>query len=184
MWMIRPNFSLENACLVLMLCASPRYSGYNWQLLVHNFSSSFLYYHVKFMVLFCSCMMSWCFFPGWYYSDISIFNFSDQDSVRLLAVEGCAALGKLLEPQDCVAHILPVIVSFSQVGLPKHANPLNPIWLCCFTEILCWFWQEPVAQWKVLAIATFMLVDQVIFVTIHENSSSFFILFGRKVNIT
>jgi hypothetical protein len=40
---------------------------------------------------------------------------SDQDSVRLLAVEGCAALGKLLEPQDCVAHILPVIVNFSQV---------------------------------------------------------------------
>ncbi|CAL9214827.1 unnamed protein product [Arabidopsis halleri] len=38
----------------------------------------------------------------------------DQDSVRLLAVEGCAALGKLLEPQDCVAHILPVIVTFSQ----------------------------------------------------------------------
>ena len=40
---------------------------------------------------------------------------TDQDSVRLLAVEGCAALGKLLEPQDCVAHILPVIVNFSQV---------------------------------------------------------------------
>ncbi|WZZ45601.1 hypothetical protein YC2023_041860 [Brassica napus] len=33
----------------------------------------------------------------------------DQDSVRLLAVEGCAALGKLLEPQDCVARILLVI---------------------------------------------------------------------------
>ncbi|KAH0858398.1 hypothetical protein HID58_086659, partial [Brassica napus] len=45
----------------------------------------------------------------------------DQDSVRLLAVEGCAALGKLLEPQDCVAHILPVIVNFSQVILSvKH----------------------------------------------------------------
>lgn len=44
----------------------------------------------------------------------SIYD-SDQDSVRLLAVEGCAALGKLLEPQDCVAHILPVIVNFSQV---------------------------------------------------------------------
>ena len=42
-------------------------------------------------------------------------SFADQDSVRLLAVEGCAALGKLLEPQDCVAHILPVIVNFSQV---------------------------------------------------------------------
>ncbi|KAK0608917.1 hypothetical protein LWI29_037980 [Acer saccharum] len=39
---------------------------------------------------------------------------SDQDSVRLLAVEGCGALGKLLEPQDCVAHILPIIVNFSQ----------------------------------------------------------------------
>ncbi|KAF3515131.1 hypothetical protein F2Q69_00007997 [Brassica cretica] len=38
----------------------------------------------------------------------------DQDSVRLLAVEGCAALGKLLEPQDCVARILLVIVNFSQ----------------------------------------------------------------------
>lgn len=48
--------------------------------------------------------------------DILIIDFiSDQDSVRLLAVEGCAALGKLLEPQDCVAHILPVIVNFSQV---------------------------------------------------------------------
>jgi hypothetical protein len=35
--------------------------------------------------------------------------------VRLLAVEGCAALGKLLEAQDCAAHILPVIVNFSQV---------------------------------------------------------------------
>lgn len=42
---------------------------------------------------------------------------SDQDSVRLLAVEGCAALGKLLEPQDCIASILPVIVNFSQVCL-------------------------------------------------------------------
>jgi len=31
-----------------------------------------------------------------------------------LAVEGCAALGKLLEPQDYVAHILPVIVNFYQ----------------------------------------------------------------------
>ncbi|CAN7127496.1 unnamed protein product [Brassica rapa subsp. narinosa] len=38
----------------------------------------------------------------------------EQDSVRLLAVEGCAALGKLLEPQDCVARVLPVIVNFSQ----------------------------------------------------------------------
>jgi hypothetical protein len=47
---------------------------------------------------------------------------SDQDSVRLLAVEGCAALGKLLEPQDCVAHILPVIVNFSQVHCSHVAS--------------------------------------------------------------
>ena len=40
---------------------------------------------------------------------------TDHDSVRLLAVESCASLGKLLEPQDCVAHILGVIVNFSQV---------------------------------------------------------------------
>jgi len=36
-------------------------------------------------------------------------------SVRLSAVEGCAALGKLLEQHDCVARILPVIIKFSQV---------------------------------------------------------------------
>ncbi|CAN6873038.1 unnamed protein product [Brassica oleracea] len=38
----------------------------------------------------------------------------EQDFVRLLAVEGCAALGKLLELQDCVARVLSVIVNFSQ----------------------------------------------------------------------
>lgn len=48
---------------------------------------------------------------------------SDQDSVRLLAVESCAALGKLLEPQDCVTHILPVIVNFSQVN--KRVNKIG-----------------------------------------------------------
>ena len=51
-----------------------------------------------------------------YFSSNSFLVQTDQDSVRLLAVEGCAALGKLLEPQDCVAHILPVIVNFSQVN--------------------------------------------------------------------
>ncbi|CAH8382293.1 unnamed protein product [Eruca vesicaria subsp. sativa] len=39
----------------------------------------------------------------------------EQDYVRLLAVEGCATIWKFLDPQDCVAHILPVIASFSQV---------------------------------------------------------------------
>ncbi|GER40796.1 protein phosphatase 2A regulatory subunit A [Striga asiatica] len=32
--------------------------------------------------------------------------------LTLLAVDGCSALGKLLEPQDCVSHILPVIANF------------------------------------------------------------------------
>ncbi|RVW83968.1 Serine/threonine-protein phosphatase 2A 65 kDa regulatory subunit A gamma isoform [Vitis vinifera] len=36
----------------------------------------------------------------------------DQDSVRLLAVKGCAALRKLLEPQDCVAYIPPINYEF------------------------------------------------------------------------
>lgn len=49
-------------------------------------------------------------------NNADFFPLSDQDSVRLLAVEGCAALGKLLEPQDCAAQILPVIVNFAQVG--------------------------------------------------------------------
>jgi len=47
---------------------------------------------------------------------------ADQDSVRLLAVEGCATLGKLLEPADCVTQVLPVIVSFSQVGDISHGS--------------------------------------------------------------
>lgn len=66
-------------------------------------------HHFNYLTLFSS-----------YGSSISILTFIlDQDSVRLLAVEGCAALGKLLEPQDCVAHILPVIVNFSQVIVCK-----------------------------------------------------------------
>jgi serine/threonine-protein phosphatase 2A regulatory subunit A len=56
--------------------------------------------------------------PLYLKSDIMTFfrdlTQDDQDSVRLLAVEGCATLGKLLEPADCVAQVLPVIVGFSQ----------------------------------------------------------------------
>ncbi|GJN40262.1 hypothetical protein PR202_gb29451 [Eleusine coracana subsp. coracana] len=66
---------------------------------------------------------------------ISIFDDltqDDQDSVRLLAVEGCAALGKLLEPQDCVAHILPVIVNFSQVHCSLQTYILENIGLHLF----------------------------------------------------
>jgi hypothetical protein len=71
---------------------------------------------------------------------------ADQDSVRLLAVEGCAALGKLLEPADCVTNILPVIVDFSQVRcvlnpcsylqVTVDKNPLVHCFACWFTLVL------------------------------------------------
>ncbi|KAI3515801.1 hypothetical protein L1887_14705 [Cichorium endivia] len=48
----------------------------------------------------------------------------DQDSVRLLSVEACASLGKLLQPEDCVAHILPVIVNFSQDATIEQLLPI------------------------------------------------------------
>ena len=49
-------------------------------------------------------------------SPTSSFVSADQDSVRLLAVEGCAAIGKLLEKSDCEATVLPIILSFAGVG--------------------------------------------------------------------
>lgn len=64
---------------------------------------------------------------GWKAYFLLYFIHADQDSVRLLAVEGCAALGKLLEPQDCVAHILPVIVNFSQVD--------HVWWMLCYKNV-------------------------------------------------
>jgi len=39
--------------------------------------------------------------------------------VRLLAVEGCGAIGKLLDKQDCITSILPIIISFSQVHFAR-----------------------------------------------------------------
>ncbi|CAI7849377.1 unnamed protein product [Closterium sp. NIES-54] len=44
-----------------------------------------------------------------------------RDSVRLLAVEGCAAVGKLLEKEECISTILPIILSFAQVKEMPHA---------------------------------------------------------------
>jgi hypothetical protein len=52
--------------------------------------------------------------------------------VCLLAVEGCAALGKLLEPQDCVAHILPFIVNFSQVHFSESPLSFATCFLCFY----------------------------------------------------
>jgi serine/threonine-protein phosphatase 2A regulatory subunit A len=33
----------------------------------------------------------------------------DQDSVRLLAVENCVAIGKMLTPEENILHVLPVV---------------------------------------------------------------------------
>jgi hypothetical protein len=44
------------------------------------------------------------------------------------SAEGCAPFNKLLEPPDCVAQVLPVIVDFSQVGCFSHANIRTSYW--------------------------------------------------------
>lgn len=73
---------------------------------------------------------------------------ADQDSVRLLAVEGCAALGKLLEPADCVANVLPVIVSFSQVGDSQFFLEIVFLLITSFYQVvpfyhsyMAWYWK-------------------------------------------
>lgn len=47
---------------------------------------------------------------------------ADQDSVRLLAVEGCGAFAQALSKEDCVGRLLPVVQKFAQVraGLPTR----------------------------------------------------------------
>jgi serine/threonine-protein phosphatase 2A regulatory subunit A len=40
---------------------------------------------------------------------------ADQDSVRLLAVEGCGAFAAALSKEDCKARLLPVVQKFAQV---------------------------------------------------------------------
>lgn len=79
--------------------------------------------------------------------------FADQDSVRLLAVEGCAALGKLLEPADCVANVLPVIVSFSQVGYSQAIFSITwsfPLLHSYITTMMTTMFQQVIFQTKTL----------------------------------
>jgi len=44
------------------------------------------------------------------------------------SAKGCALLDKLLEPEDCAAQVLPVIVGFSRVGCFSHANIRTGYW--------------------------------------------------------
>lgn len=39
---------------------------------------------------------------------------ADQDSVRLLAVEDCAALAKLLSREDALTNVMPAVQKFAQ----------------------------------------------------------------------
>ena len=41
---------------------------------------------------------------------------ADQDSVRLLAVETCGPLARLLNKSESVQHVLPIVQKFAQVG--------------------------------------------------------------------
>ena len=47
---------------------------------------------------------------------------ADQDSVRLLAVETCGPLARLLNKNESVQHVLPIVQKFAQVG----SAPLRP----------------------------------------------------------
>ena len=51
-------------------------------------------------------------------------------------MEGCAALGKLLEPQECVARILPVIVNFSEVNRVFAFHSFICIGSCKFAVLM------------------------------------------------
>lgn len=41
---------------------------------------------------------------------------ADQDSVRLLAVEACGPLARLLNKGETQQHVLPIVQKFSQVS--------------------------------------------------------------------
>jgi hypothetical protein len=57
----------------------------------------------------CGCLSSCLTFIA----DMSLLT--DQDSVRLLAVECCGPLAQLCRKDDVMTHILPVVQKFSQV---------------------------------------------------------------------
>ena len=58
---------------------------------------------------------------------------ADQDSVRLLAVEACGPLARLLNKGESVQHVLPIVQKFAQVCCASNAvtlqasSALNPV---------------------------------------------------------
>jgi hypothetical protein len=62
---------------------------------------------------------------------------TDQDSVRLLAVEGCGPFTKVLDKDHVAAHIIPVIQKFSKAraGAPCCRAPLPLPRLPCMARL-------------------------------------------------
>jgi hypothetical protein len=50
---------------------------------------------------------------------------ADQDSVRLLAVEACGPLARLLNKGESVQHVLPIVQKFAQVCCASNAVTLQ-----------------------------------------------------------
>lgn len=74
----------------------------------------------------------------WYYHTHTFLANTDQDSVRLLAVESCSSFAVTLSREDTIRQLLPVVLKFSQVRRvttdalrPNARQPyLNPGLLC------------------------------------------------------
>ncbi len=65
---------------------------------------------------------------------------ADQDSVRLLAVEACGPLARLLNKGESVQHVLPIVQKFAQVCWPQLLS--RPGITCtepCLTTRSCYF---------------------------------------------
>ena len=52
---------------------------------------------------------------------------ADQDSVRLLAVEACGPLARLLNKGESVQHVLPIVKKFSQACSPSKQSCIASI---------------------------------------------------------
>ena len=61
------------------------------------------------------------------HANLPLIDTADQDSVRLLAVDSCGPLARLLTRDESAAHVLPVVQKFASVSmsdLPSYARIL------------------------------------------------------------
>ena len=71
-------------------------------------------------------------------AETNLLVLAEQDSVRLLAVEGCGQLARLLTKEESVKDILPVVQKFSTVSclcpqspVPSISKPDHPLCRPC-----------------------------------------------------